>query len=323
MGSVPPARCFYTRRAFADRDLPSRPKPDGGPPHAFAPVQRSIATVPHRPADRSRHVGRCFLPWAFLAVRHMTGRRTRASRGFRPRCVPRPGFGYPPRGVHHHPSRRLAAPERPSASPFKAFTPRRSGLLSEPPALVALLASIRLAPLGSVRTRSTSGLRSRRGFVLATAPLRARRVDAFLGFSLQSALPLRPGARLWFAGPPLSRAAGLRHDPPASQGLAERRDRLAPLGATGSRGVLHLATVAGSFRPDRGAGSWICLTARPPRAVRADPSPVVSGPAGAEAPTRAPPSLGRDFCNNHQFGPPRRINFASPWPWVDHSGFVK
>jgi len=64
MGSVPPARCFDTHRAFADRGLPSRPKPDGGPPRAFAPVQRSIAAPPHRPADRSRHVGRCFLPWA-------------------------------------------------------------------------------------------------------------------------------------------------------------------------------------------------------------------------------------------------------------------
>jgi hypothetical protein len=51
MGSVRPARRFDAHRAFASRDLPSRPKPDGGPPYAFALLQRSIAAPPHRPAD--------------------------------------------------------------------------------------------------------------------------------------------------------------------------------------------------------------------------------------------------------------------------------
>jgi len=149
-------------------------------------------TVPSGPEGPNR--GRCFLPWAF--VPHDTCRNggpVRA-RGFRPRTVPRPGFGYPPRGVHHRPSRRLAAPERPSASPFKAFSSRRSGLLSEAAALVALLASIRLAPLGSVRTRSASGPRSRRECVRSAGSRRTRRVAAFLGFTLQSVPPLRPRA---------------------------------------------------------------------------------------------------------------------------------
>ncbi len=29
------------------------------------------------------------------------------------------------------------------------------------------------------------------------------------------------------------------------------------------------------------------------------------------------PQLIRDFCNNHQFGPPSRVTDSSPWPWVD------
>jgi hypothetical protein len=51
MGSVRPARRFDALRALASRDLPSRPKPDGGPPCAFALLQRPIAAPPHRPAD--------------------------------------------------------------------------------------------------------------------------------------------------------------------------------------------------------------------------------------------------------------------------------
>jgi hypothetical protein len=30
------------------------------------------------------------------------------------------------------------------------------------------------------------------------------------------------------------------------------------------------------------------------------------------------PQLIRHFCSSEQFGPPRSITFASPWPWVDH-----
>jgi len=50
MGSVQPARRFYALRAFAVAGLPSRLSPDGGPPYAFALLQRPIATPPHRPA---------------------------------------------------------------------------------------------------------------------------------------------------------------------------------------------------------------------------------------------------------------------------------
>jgi len=51
MGSVRPVRRFDALRALAGRDLPNRIAPDGGPPCAFALLQRSIATPPHRPAD--------------------------------------------------------------------------------------------------------------------------------------------------------------------------------------------------------------------------------------------------------------------------------
>jgi hypothetical protein len=79
-GSAPPARRFDARRALASRDLPSRIAPDGGPPCAFALLQRSIATPPHRPAGPKADRRTMLPPLGFLAVRHVPERWTRVSR---------------------------------------------------------------------------------------------------------------------------------------------------------------------------------------------------------------------------------------------------
>jgi len=157
IGSVRPARRFDALRAFARTDLPSRLAPDGGPPCAFVSL-RGPSQHPRTVPQIRRSTGRTMLPpLDFVASRHMRGGGPVRARGFRPRTVPRPGFGYPPRGVHHRPLAHLAVPQRPQASPFKAFSSHRSRPLSEALALVTFLASIRLAPLGSVRTRAPSG----------------------------------------------------------------------------------------------------------------------------------------------------------------------
>jgi hypothetical protein len=157
MGSIRPARRFDALRACARPNLPSRLAPDGGPPCAFASLQRPIAAPPHRPAGPKTRTSDDASSRGLCCLTTHAGRRTRCAQGFRPCTVPRPGFGYPPRGFHHRPLERLAAPRRPQASPFKAFSSHRSGPLSEALALWAFLASIRLAPLGSVRTRASSG----------------------------------------------------------------------------------------------------------------------------------------------------------------------
>jgi hypothetical protein len=157
IGSVRPARRFDALRALARSNLPSRLAPDGGPPCAFVSL-RGPSQHPRTVPWIRRSTRRTMLPpLDFVASRHMRGGGPVRARGFRPRTVPRPGFGYPPRGVHHRPLERLAAPQRPQASPFKAFSSHRSLPLSEALALVTFLASIRLAPLGSVRTRAPSG----------------------------------------------------------------------------------------------------------------------------------------------------------------------
>jgi hypothetical protein len=95
MGSVRPARRFDAHQALASTSLPNRLASDGGPPCASALLQRPIATPPHRPAwSEDRHVGRCFLSWAFSPY-DTSGAEDPYRSSFRLDRVPRPGFQTP------------------------------------------------------------------------------------------------------------------------------------------------------------------------------------------------------------------------------------
>lgn len=254
MSSVRPARRFDALRALAGPGLPSRLSPDGGPPCAFALLQRSIAAPPHRPANpKVRMSNDASSPGLSCPTTHPE-RRTRISRGFRPHCVPRPGFGYPHRGVHHRPSRRLSAPERPWASPFKAFSSRRSAPLPECPALVAFPASIRLTPMGSVRTRPRSGPRSRRRARSAIpSPEGPGAPMPSWASSLQSVPSPRPTPPLRIAGDPFTRVG--RFDVPAR--LRHKVFRLEEIGCplSGMPALVGFFTFRPSrHRGDRGGG---------------------------------------------------------------------
>lgn len=112
------------------------------------------------------------------------------------------------------------------------------------------------------------------------------------GSPTSSVLPRRPGVALSSRALPVHARIGRRLDHRAPSGLADRRDRFAPLGATGSSWVFHLATVADSLRPARGAGSWFRLENRA-RCMRRDPRRAPSRPArprGRLGPN--PPSIG-------------------------------
>ena len=131
MGSVRPARRFDALRALAWQSVPSRIAPDGGPPCTFAPLQRSIAAPPHRPADPKAAVGQCFLSWAFVPY-DTCGTADPSPGGFRPPGVPRPGFETPIAASTTVPPASCDA-ERPWASPSKAFSSKRSGPLAKSP----------------------------------------------------------------------------------------------------------------------------------------------------------------------------------------------
>jgi len=222
MSSVRPARRFDALRALTWLGVPSRIAPDGGPPCAFAPLQRSIAAPPHRPADPKAAGRRCFLSWAFVPY-DTCGTADPFSRGFRPLGVPRPGFETPFAASTTVPPASCDA-ERPWASPSKAFSSKRSGPLVKSPALLAFTASIRLAPLGSVRTRSPSGLRSRLELVL---PFRipkdpARRcLPGLCPFRARSSA--RRSRFVFAERSPLTRWVDSTSDLPASQGISARR----------------------------------------------------------------------------------------------------
>jgi hypothetical protein len=86
------------------------PKRQGGPPWTSAPLQSSITGTPRRPATRRRQVRRHFLSWTSCALRHsLRPADPLAGGGSLRHRVPRAGFGYPLRDVHHRPSRHAEA----------------------------------------------------------------------------------------------------------------------------------------------------------------------------------------------------------------------
>jgi hypothetical protein len=144
-------------------------------------------------------------PLGFRAVRHVPGRWTRVSRSLPASLRAACGVWVPP---SRRPPPSLPTPCGVGAS--FGFSLQGVLLASIGPSLgdpcprgVARVDSPR--PQGDVRTRSTSGPRSRREFVRTVGSRRTRRVDAFLGFTLQSTLPLRPGTLLWSQSLPPAR----------------------------------------------------------------------------------------------------------------------
>jgi hypothetical protein len=210
-------------------------------------LQRSIAAPPHRPgppketsADDASSPGlSCPTTRARTSVRLLGASSPEASRarfGYLLRDHDRRTCGWsfdPPSVLGLHPSRPSPRAGRtPSREPLPSCRCPRlvASPLKERADAVGFRASIPAASsfcrraLASTTRRCLPGLHPSRAFsptVLASAYL--------------------------FAPAPSSRVGRERRpDPPASRGLPERQGRLTPLGAAGSPGILHLATVAAS-----------------------------------------------------------------------------
>jgi hypothetical protein len=255
MGSVPPARRFDAHRVFAVRSLPSRLAPDGGPPCAFALLQRSIAAPPHRPVDpRADSSDDASFPG-------LSCRTTRAGkpgpfpRGVRPRGVPRPGFDPP--------SRFRPTSLRTPCGARASFGFTLQGLL---------LASIG-TPLGAhgprgvarVGSPRSSGERADAVDFRASVPARMRSVDRIPKDPIRRCLPgLLPSERS--PSPTWNPAFGRRTSPRTrGRGAVAPRPghRVSSFGEMGwplsglpaLLGFRHLSTVAATQRPARRAGS--------------------------------------------------------------------
>jgi len=287
MGSVRPARRLDALRAFSSRGLPSRPKSDGGPPYAFALLQRSIAAPPHRPADPKAGSSddasspglRCRTTRARTAdprFRRASGPAACRVRGFvtpiaASTTVPPDAFRR--RSVHRlHPSRPSPRVDR---SPSRSSLPswRCSRRFASPPGGRADAIDFR----ASIPARIRSGSRVPKDAV--------RR--CLLGVHPPERSPPAAWARLWFAGPPLARIRW-------RVVTYHRRHRVLRHAGVGWP-VSGLPALVGllTFRPsrrrsDRRAGRAHGFASRLASSctTRTDPCPVAYGPAGAEAPTR-------------------------------------
>jgi len=262
MGSARPARRFDALRALEDG--PACLALAGRAPSVRFRVPSEVdKSLPRHSADLGNaKTGLRATPTSvgFLAVRHVPGRRLRVMGGVPP--LPRATSGVltpiaasttvPPDALRHRSVHRLASSRpsphvdrtsfrtsRPSCRSSRRFD-RFSGKQSDAGGFRALVSTRIRSVHRSVADESAND--TMRRCLHEVHPPRALSPGVLASHFGSCALPVhvRTGRRL---------------DRFASSGLADRRGRFAPLGATGSCGVLHLATVADSFRPARGASS--------------------------------------------------------------------
>jgi len=229
-GRGPPVRFRFPSEAHRSTPAPSR--------------------GPEGPARRTMHPS-----LSFLTPQHMPERRTRMGAEHPAPRVPRPRFDHLLRGVHHRPSGNLAAPERSRASPYQAFSSRRSVPLPGAPALLTLRASHRLAPRWSEADGAAfrASIPTSNSFAASLAGCRA---VACLGFTPPE-LSLLPSSRARCRPRTVPHHALGGIDVPTCLRLGVFRcGRLGivPLGTAGSPGISYLMTVAAPLRPLRGAG---------------------------------------------------------------------
>jgi hypothetical protein len=177
----------------------SRAEATPRPPLCFrAPSE----TCPSSPAPRrrstgpkaGRHAPRCCLSWALVPYDTVSDRQIRMKGdGSLRHRVPRPGFGYPPRGIHHRSSRRAKRRSVHGLRPTRR-SPRHERCPSRGPCPPDVVGD--LLPRGE---RSASD--RLQGFVpvpspcCRRAPERTRPSMPSWASTLQSVLPTRPGHR--------------------------------------------------------------------------------------------------------------------------------
>lgn len=284
MGSARPARRFDAHRALGDGRVRSA-LADWTPSVRFRVPSEVLQGTP-APRDRSfdRILRDAFFPGLSYRTTHAGAVVARDGRGSAPPASHVRGFD-PHRGVHHRPSRCLAASERPSACLLEAFSSRRSDVLADVSALLSFLTSIR--PL----LREAIG----RGRLQGVDP------DANTFGPSNRARTNPRGTRCVVAS---TRFTPLEHSPPASwrRALIARAPRSRSnrstsrpnrvVGSCGSPGSVHPLRghrlVRGSSPCDRrgfvptGAGGELMVSLREScalHAARFPMSPLVSGPA--------------------------------------------
>jgi hypothetical protein len=257
-GGHPPSHPSGRSRAEALHAL-SRPFRD------VSSQPRTAWSVPHTgPKTGARADSRAMLPLlSFRSLRHLPDRQTRlvGGAGSLRRRVPRPGFGYPLRGLHHRSSRCRSTgaslgfalqgvPLVASRTPFGA------------PALLTLPLPCAPSPCGEDTEDAAASRASFPRRVRAVVQPPRGRPDRryLLGLSPSRAFP--PSVRAIASSHDASPLALGQGDVPTHLDL--RASRIEWIGlvrfrTAGSPGVPHLPTVTALRPPFRGAGSWFRL----------------------------------------------------------------
>ena len=244
-------------------------------------LQRPVAAPPHRPGtpEGVLRVGRCFLPWASLPHDACRSGGPVACGASSPAACHVRGLGTSIAASTTTPAEALRPPSVHGLLPSRRSPRVRSDSLSGVPALLPLLASIRLAPIGACGRDRLQGLAPGRELVRSVVPLRARRVDASLGFFPSERSP-PPSSRALhgFAPAPPPRVG--RDDVPTRLRLEVLRNGgigIAPLGAAGSPGICHLSTAAAPSKGRSGRRAH-GFASRPEACTRPEPIYVSSRP---------------------------------------------
>jgi hypothetical protein len=139
IGSRPTRAAFQRPSGGRPPDLTSIRKPKQAPlalscSFGDEPLQPRTAASPVDPRVDERLVPRCCLSWAFVPYDTVSARRIRMKCGdsSHRRRVPRAGFGYPLRDLHHQAYRRAKRRSVHGLNPPRCSPRARVVLLSEP-----------------------------------------------------------------------------------------------------------------------------------------------------------------------------------------------
>lgn len=202
MGSVGPLGVFTPSGLVQDQRGRTHCCADNALRAPSASLQRPIAAPPHRPEiPKDLSTDDASFPGLSCPTTHAGTADPFVRGASKPHGVPRARFGYLLRGVHHHSCESLAAPERPRAFRFEAFSSRRSDSLSEVPALLPFPASIRLAPIGACGRDRLQGLDPDTSSFCPSSPCERDASMPPCDSSLQSVLLLCPCERFMVSRP--------------------------------------------------------------------------------------------------------------------------
>jgi hypothetical protein len=296
---APPVRRFHAPRAVVRRACPTTEVAVRPSLRFRAPTE--VVHVGPAPLRETTDRGSAAAPSSDAASPGLPGPTTHAGRvdphdggGSLRRRVPRPGFGYPPRGVHHPPSRRRSAGASLGFS-LQGVPLVRGGCPSRDPGPPDVAAAVPAPPEGGGTVRSPPGLRPRDESVPSPGSEEpGRRCLPGIHLSRAFTPPVQVAASSRDAGPLTLR----RDDVPSRLGPGASWSGwigLARFRAAGSPEVSHLATVATRRSPVRGAGSWFHLTpeaARYQRPRQRSEPPRTRRSRGSMAHGPVPPSFG-------------------------------